>query len=136
MADIPAVKAIADRDKRALGFVHRASLTRAATREELLVAGSGPSIVGFCQFYRRRDGTATIYHVAVTPEARRTGVGRALIAEVAHDAAERGMHAIRLKCPADLSANAFYARIGFGLVDVEAQRKRPLNVWEFCLPEQ
>lgn len=128
--DIPAIKAIADREKRALGFVHRGSLTRAVTRDELIVACVGPSLVGFCQCYRRRDGIAAIYHVAVVPERRGEGIGRTMIAAV--DGRQRGCGGgtIRLKCPQDLPANAFYSSIGFRLAAIETGRGRPLNVWE------
>lgn len=130
LADIAAVKVIADRDKHALGFVHRASLERAITRGELWVACRGGAVVGFCHTYYRRDGVVTVYHVAVMSEARLAGIGRALLVRVIHMADERGMEAIRLKCPADLPANAFYARLGFCHRDSETLRSRPLHVWE------
>ncbi len=130
ITDIEAIKAIADREKQALGFVHRGSLVRAAARDELIVASIGSAVAGFCQIYRRRDGLVTVYHVAVVPEARGAGIGRALLTHVAQDAADRGLAAVRLKCPAELPANGFYARIGFRLVTREAGRGRPLNVWE------
>ncbi|MGH2350745.1 MAG: GNAT family N-acetyltransferase [Chloroflexota bacterium] len=128
--DIPAIKTIADREKHALGFVHRGSLTRAVARDELIVASIGTSVVGFCHFYRRRDGTTTIYHVAVVPERRGEGIGRALLIEVGRSAGERTAGIIRLKCPDDLPANDFYSWMGFCLVATDTGRKRPLNVWE------
>ena len=135
VADVAAVKAIAEREKPALGFVHRGSLVRAAARGELVVACIGSAVAGFCQFYRRRDGIVTIYHVAVAPEARGQNVGRALLSAVGQDAVDRGCNAVRLKCPADLPANAFYARAGFRLVAAEVGRRRPLNVWEYRLAD-
>lgn len=128
--DIPAIKAIADREKHALGFVHRGSLTRAVARDELIVACVGPSLVGFCQCYRRRDGVAAIYHVAVIPERRGQGIGRALLAAIDGALGARDAGTVRLKCPQDLPANAFYASIGFRLATIETGRGRPLNVWE------
>lgn len=135
VSDIDAVKAIADREKRALGFVHRGSLVRAAARGELVVATMGTAVAGFCQLYRRRDGIVSVYHIAVMPEARGTGIGRALLADVGGDAGERGMAAVRLKCPADLPANEFYRHLGFRLVSGEAGAARPLNVWEYRLAD-
>jgi N-acetylglutamate synthase-like GNAT family acetyltransferase len=131
--DIPAIKAIAERKNHALGFVHRGSLARSATRDELVVASVGLSVIGFCQFYRRQDGVATIYHVAVDPERRGEGIGRALLAKVGQDAEKRGMQTVRLKCPADFKANGFYAWIGFQLVGVESTVARPMHVWAFTL---
>lgn len=135
MRDIDAIKAVADREKHALGFVHRGSLVRAVAREELVVAAIGPAVAGFCQLYRRRDRIVTVYHVAVVPEVRGEGIGRALLASVSHDAGTRGLEIIRLKCPVDLPANDFYARIGFRRVAIEAGSGRPLNLWEFGIPD-
>ena len=131
--EIDTVKALADRERGTLGFVHRGSLIRAVERDELVLATLGTEFAGFCQLYRRRDGIVTVYHVAVVPERRGAGIGRELLAHVNRDARERAMRAIRLKCPVDLPANDFYARIGFRLVAVETGRARSLNVWEHCL---
>lgn len=128
--DIPVIKAIAEREKHALGFVHRGSLLRAQARGELIVASIGPSVVGFCQFYRRRDGVSAVYHVAVDAERRGQGIGRALLAAVDGAQGAPGACPVRLKCPRDLPANAFYSRIGFRLAAVETGRGRSLNVWE------
>jgi hypothetical protein len=54
---------------------------------------------------------------------------------VYQDAVEDGMIAVRLKCPADLPANEFYARYGFLLVAVERKSARPLSVWELRFTE-
>ena len=129
-SDIAAIKTIADREKRALGFVHRGSLARAVERNELIVASVGPSVAGFCQFYRRRDGIVTVYHVAVDSKVRGKGIGRAMFAHVQQYATEPSMSIVRLKCPADLPANEFYAQNGFLLIAIEAKNARPLNVWE------
>jgi N-acetylglutamate synthase-like GNAT family acetyltransferase len=131
--DIPPIKVIADHAKSALGFVHRASLTRAVARDELIVADVRESVAGFCHFYRRKDGIITLYHIAVDAELRRKGIGRAMIVRLHRDATESGMVAIRLKCPADLPANEFYARYGFSLVGVEGKIARPLHVWTLGL---
>lgn len=129
-ADVQAVKAIADREKRSLGFVHRGSLVRALHRGELLVADSNGDVIGFCHLYRRRDGVVTIYHIAVAPAHRRQGIGVQLVGFVAADACARGAERLRLKCPADLDANRFYAQLGFERLNVIDAATRPLNVWE------
>lgn len=128
--DLDAIKRIADRDKHALGFVHRGALARAIERREVLLAVRGSDIVGFCQMYHRRDGVITVSHIAVVHEARRRGIGRALVDRARDDGVARGMTSIRLKCPFDLPANAFYQGIGFALASVETTASRDLNIWE------
>ena len=128
--ELDAIKAIADRERHALGFVHRGSLARAVARDELFVAFQGTGVVGFCQFYRRRDGVVTIYHLAVMPEARNQRIGTSLITHVLRDAKKQGMTTIRLKCPSGLLANAFYARTGFECVGSEKGTRRILHIWE------
>ncbi|MGH2561524.1 MAG: GNAT family N-acetyltransferase [Thermomicrobiales bacterium] len=128
--DLPRLKALADPERKSLGFVYRGALARAIAREEVLVAESEGAMTGFCHFYRRRDGVATIYHLVVEPAARRIGIGRQLVEGVASDCGVRGLVGLRLKCPHDLPANSFYARIGFCRIDEEIGRSRNLFLWE------
>ena len=128
-ADVDAIKRIADGARRCVGCVPRASIERAVLREEVIVAVGGEDITGFCHFYRRRDGVHTLYHLAVAPEKQRQGIGRALVELLAADARARGAEEVRLKCPEDLDANFFYARMGFKKVGAEGRTGRPLSVW-------
>lgn len=130
-ADLPGIKAIADREKRALGFVHRAALTRSITRGEVLVGISRERIVGFCHLYRRRDGAVTVYHLAVDAAERRLGIGRRLIEHLCVWEQQAGATMIRLKCPADLDANDFYARMGFYRAGIDTRAQRHLILWEW-----
>jgi N-acetylglutamate synthase-like GNAT family acetyltransferase len=129
---LPAIKALADRAKDGLGFVHRGALARAIDRDEVVVA-IRDEVVGFCHFYRRQDGVATIYHLAVAPGCRRSGIGRCLVEHVIADAREHGVVLVRLKCPADLEANAFYAQLSFRQAGVEDRLPRALVLWEHVL---
>ncbi len=130
--DISAIKAIADRERRTLGFVHGGALRRAVDRAEVLVAVAEDAshLVGFCQSYHRRDGTVSLYHIAVVEEARGLGIGRALVERLSATAIGTGMRSIRLKCPAELPANRFYPRLGFSLARTENGVARRLHVWE------
>jgi ribosomal protein S18 acetylase RimI-like enzyme len=139
--DVPAVKAIADRHRHELGFVPAAALVEAAREPRLLVAVLDEKVVGFVHFRCCRDGHATIYEIAVLPEHRQRGVGRALVETVAQEAALRGCVALQLKCPIDLSANEFYRRVGFTEAGIEEGKRRPLRLWQkrldpafHCLP--
>jgi ribosomal protein S18 acetylase RimI-like enzyme len=139
--DVPAVKAIADRHRHELGFVSAAALVEAARERRLLVAVLDGKIVGLVHFRCCRDGHATIYEIAVLPECRRRGVGRALVEAVCKEAALRGCVALQLKCPIDLRANEFYRRVGFTEAGIEEGKRRPLRLWQkrldpafHCLP--
>jgi ribosomal protein S18 acetylase RimI-like enzyme len=128
--DVPAVKAIADRHRHELGFVPAAALVEAARERRLLVAVLDGKIVGLVHFRCCRDGHATIYEIAVLPECRRQGVGRALVEAVCKEAALRGCVALQLKCPIDLPANEFYRRAGFTEAGIEEGKRRPLRLWQ------
>lgn len=132
------VKRMADRHKRELGFILHPALLEASRAGELLVARNGkrPGIVGFVSFHHRLDGTTTIHAICVTPERRGRGCGRALVSAVCAEAHARGQSAIRLKCPVDLEANAFYAQLGFARSGVVDGRRRRLVVWSFDLMQR
>jgi ribosomal protein S18 acetylase RimI-like enzyme len=125
--DIPAIKRIADADKDALGFTKTGALGAAIARQFVYVADQRGEVVGYCEFWRYKDGTqVTIYSVAVAAEYRRQGIGKMLVGAVAALAP-----LCQLKCTTDNEANYFYARLGFQLARVEEPSgKRALNVFQ------
>lgn len=129
-----AIKRIADRAKESLGFVPRGALVRAIARGEVFVAVGHCGVIGFCHFYRRRDGVSVIYHLAVAAAARRAGVGRHLTEAVLADAHRHRATAVRLKCPEGLEANRFYAAVGFSRGGIEPRQPRSLILWERTTP--
>lgn len=120
--DLPAIKAIANCYKKELGFVMLPALRKAIAARELQVAVLDGSIVGFCNWHKRKDGWSTVYEIAVHPDYHSKRIGRALLAAIPGD--------IRLKCTVENPANEFYARVGFACVGTEDGRKHPLNVWQ------
>ena len=143
--ELKAVKKLADGHRHELGFVKLAALEKAVQERRLLVAvislphasRSSSRIVGFVHFRCCKDGHATIYEIAVAPEWRGKGAGRKLIEAVAELAKANGCKCIRLKCPVDLPANGFYARLGFVRIGVENPdgNRRPLAIWELDLQD-
>jgi GNAT superfamily N-acetyltransferase len=110
---IDAVKALADRHRDELGFHTRQAFIDSARRGELLVATEADAVVGFVRFHKRRDGVATLYEIVTAPGRRRRGVARQLVAAVVEEGRLWGARLLRLSCPAELPANAFYQAVGF-----------------------
>ncbi|MHB8573921.1 MAG: GNAT family N-acetyltransferase, partial [Dehalococcoidia bacterium] len=126
-ADIPAVKAILDAHRYIeLGFVPLPAVRTALERGWLYVAVVDGVIAGTIDWWARRDGVVVLYNIAVSATARGRGAGRALLQTLIDWATARGASEIRLKCPAELPANAFYKAAGFRLTGVDAGKRRPL----------
>ncbi len=137
MTHLLAVKRLADQYKQELGFINRAILQKAIEAQSLLVAPltrePASDIAGFVHFYVRRDHIITLYSIAVAPAHRGQGWGRQLFAALINEAHTRQKSEIRLKCPAELTANDFYEHLGLQWLDCEAGKHRPLNVWACTL---
>lgn len=131
--DLDVVKRLFDANKTALGFVLRPSLIESIQRAELLVAYRDADFVGTVHYHHRRDGQTTLYHIAVNTTSRAAGVGRALVVALQQECILRGMHSIVLKCPQELPANQFYARVGFSHIRTDEGKYRRLNVWHMSI---
>lgn len=100
------------------------TLWESSKRGELLLVEDG-----FCHWHLRRDGQLTIREII----SLRPGVGQKML-EILKG--KPGVKRIVAKCPADLIANAWYARRGFVLERNETTtRGRLLNVWSLNIPE-
>lgn len=65
-------------------------------------------------FYRRGSRSARLYSLAVDARARRTGLGRALLAAVEADARTRGCTTMRLEVhDGNVAAIALYEHLGY-----------------------
>jgi N-acetylglutamate synthase-like GNAT family acetyltransferase len=133
--DVEAVKRLTDENRGAFGFVVRASLEERVRKGGLLVAEQQRALVGFVSFHHRRDGWTTIHELCTRAENRKRGVGRALVQQVEQEALHKRQNGVRLKCPLDLPANGFYARLGFTRIGIEEGKRRPLAIWEKQLPQ-
>jgi len=137
MTHLLAAKRLADQYKQELGFINRAILQKAIEAQSLLIAPltrePASDLVGFVHFYVRRDHIITLYSIAVASAHQGQGWGRQLFAALINEARTRQKSEIRLKCPAELSANDFYEHLGLQRLDCEAGKNRPLNVWAYTL---
>jgi GNAT superfamily N-acetyltransferase len=130
---LPAVKALLDAHRAELGFVPLPALRQAQERGWLSVAAADDLVLGAIDWWARRDGVVVLYSIAVTPAARGRGAGRLLVTHLIDWSRARAATGIRLKCPADLPSNGFYARLGFHLAEQDAGKRRPLNCWTLAL---
>ena len=112
-----------------LGFVRKVALAESLRRREILVAENSEYVVGFLHYRHRRDQQTTLYNIVVLPEKRQRGIGKRLVNTLLKESRSLGKQQIVLKCPAELPANKFYARIGFRRWRKEPGKRRELIVW-------
>ena len=96
----------------------------AVQRDLFLVASAGGRVIGSVMAgYEGHRGW--INYLAVAPESRRSGIGRALMAEAERRLRALGCPKVNLQVRRDnAEAAAFYARIGFREDDVVSMGKR------------
>lgn len=134
--DVPAIKRIADANRKELGFVISARIADDIRHAGVLVAVYREQVVGFVMYrHRKRDTQTTLSAICIDARFRCSGIGTLLINRLRRDCSIVCSDFIQLKCPADLSSNAFYARSGFRLVATEAGKARALNVWRLFLSD-
>jgi len=147
MEHLQAAKTLAEKHKYELGFINQAILRNAIEANSLLVVPllvdtaklepiavqTKAAVAGFVHFYVRRDSVVTLYSIVVAETYRYVGIGRRLFEELVSVATDRGKTEIRLKCPAELTANTFYERLGLRVSCVETGKHRPLNVWTYTI---
>lgn len=107
------------------------TLNESNERGELLLVDGG-----MCHFHARRDGQLTIREIIVQRGHQGHGIGRAMVQKLEVIALEAGASNIFAKCPADLPANGWYARMGFVQEGTEMTRTgKALNLWRlFIVP--
>lgn len=132
--DIPDILALLKANRRVFGFIPIAAIQGSIKRAEAVVAENHTGILGIVRYHHRRDRVTTLHEIAIWPAAQDHGIGRLLLERLEDEARDRGQTRIRLKCPLDLPANGFYARLGFTRVAIEEGKRRPLAVWEKQLP--
>ena len=140
-SDVEGAKRVAEACRRELGFANIAILRTAQSNGWLLVAaewnfeGNSERIIGFANFRIKKDRNCTLYEIAVQKEHRGKGIGKRLLSKLIRMVHVAGGELIRLKCPEELQANAFYEKNRFELVKIEEGKKRRLNVWQYQIPQ-
>ena len=139
LSDVDDVKRIADQHRVELGFHAHQAYMDSFSKRELLIAKIDNQIVGFTRYHHRRDNRTTLYEIAITPDARRKGIGHRLIDALIADCQRVSSRCLRLSCPVELPANRFYEAVGFVRSKRRSRRgrSRPLYEWELpILPDR
>jgi ribosomal protein S18 acetylase RimI-like enzyme len=131
------LKALADQSRDEIGFLHRAKIQEAIVASRILTVVTEGQPIGFTIYrHRKLDSRTTLSEICIASEWRRRGLGRMLIRALCDECQAYARTEIQLKCPVDLSANAFYQQMGFQHIATEQGRVRQLNVWRLPIPQQ
>ncbi len=80
-----------------------------------IIAERDGKAIGYA-YYRMLTDTVHLSHLVTSPEARRGGVGRALMSEVGARAVTRGLKTVKLNVkPDNVAAHALYERLGLAV---------------------
>lgn len=114
---LPAIRALADGEKEALGFLPEAAYRDAIVQKRLrvmLARDNGTSHVAGFILFSGVFPNARIQAIAVSPEHRRSGIASALVSALVSHLEGRGYIAITAAVASDLAgAQAFYESRGF-----------------------
>jgi GNAT superfamily N-acetyltransferase len=116
---LEAVRAAADGNREALGFLPEGAYREAAEQEKLLVAVAvreGAKTYAGHLLFGGVFPHARIFQVYVAPEFRRQGIGRRLVETVLRQAEMRQYLSVSAKVADDLEANTFWETLQFELV--------------------
>jgi [ribosomal protein S18]-alanine N-acetyltransferase len=92
-----------------------------------IVALDGEEVVGYAGL-SAPDGDCWVQNVAVRRDRQRTGIGRALLAELLAEAGRREVRSVLLEVAVDnVAAQRLYARYGFEQVGVRRGYYQPSN---------
>lgn len=108
--DLPAVVAIQSRSPEAVPWPEDGYRLLLNQGRRLLVAESDGVVVGFLLYQELPDDDAEVLNLAVDPDARRQGVGRALLRRMIAD--RRGAILLEVR-ESNVAARALYAALGF-----------------------
>lgn len=101
------------------------TLWESAQHNELMLVDGG-----MCRWHLRKDGQITIREIIVLPQKQRQGIGTRMLGQLKRVPLAASIFA---KCPADLEANGWYARMGFALESVQKTRTKKINLWRLHL---
>jgi hypothetical protein len=126
---------LARKNSEALSYIPRPKLEHYDRSGQIIVELENGDPCGFL-IHGRSPDVMKVYQACVCYDARRWQHGLRMVDELVRRATRSGCSAIRLRCAADLDANAFWTACGFNLVKVElggVRRGRTINVYRMDL---
>lgn len=114
--------------------------TSIAQRSDSSVVCRGAQVLAFANIYKREQGACYVGNVAVAPQARRQGVARFLMQQMARLAAERyGASELRVSCFNPNTAGLLlYSRLGYTPFALEERvdgQQQPIVLIHLRLPQ-
>lgn len=118
---LPRVVALGDQNKGTLGFLAADAVRECAERGWILAAVAGEELLGYLLFRRPPSkDRASITHLCVASDSRRSGVASALVRALKEESAD--LAGISLWCRRDYEAANFWPTRGFVVVAEKAGR--------------
>lgn len=115
------VVCLGDLHKRWLGLMTRVAFAEYASRDKVLIAVDGNTVLGYALFDLPRQ-RVRLAHLCVDEAARKQGVARALVNELSRLHSER--QGIVLRCRRDWPANKYWPYLGFTVLSNSAGRSK------------
>ena len=116
MPYVPRVRLLADEHRAELGFLPASAYNEAVAKDNLWVAIDDRSELSGYLLLGGRHPRMKVFHLCTHPDHRSSGVGQALVSELAKYAAASGWHRITARVSTHLPANRFWQRVGFHII--------------------
>lgn len=127
--DLPFLDNLRRIDSQSLGFLSRTALLEKINAGMVRVASLFGRRTGFIMHGSLRRAEVRLFQVAVLPDQRGLGIGRAMVEEILRVATTAGAAGVSLRCRDRLPANGFWHDAGFELLNLESARRGSLYVW-------
>lgn len=109
------VSCIADKNKKAFGFLSASVYEQMATKGQLwLAVNNDKELKGYLMFGGTMP-TLKVFQIYACESVKGHGVGRLLINALKDHARERHYHTVSARVASDLPANVFWEKVGFSV---------------------
>ena len=126
MRDIPNILAVINSYAAVGVMLPRTELDMSENIRDFTVAYDGPQLMGCAALHFYTPTTAEVRSLAVLPDSKQRGIGRALVESLEAEARENDLEAIF----AFTYVEQFFSRLGFEIIE---RGELPLKAWKDCL---